>query len=91
MRAQASFTYEIDFVPEPAQIFKFLQEKAGLPDSEAYYTWNMGLGYAIMAPEASVVEIQKIAEKHKIKSFRLGTVKKGEKKVIIKHKDIVFE
>ncbi len=91
MRAKKSFTYKIDFVPEPSELFKFLVEKSGVTEKEAYFTWNMGLGYAIMAPKESRDAIFKASEKHDIKAFDLGSVRDGNKSVAIKSKNIVFE
>lgn len=90
MRAKKTFGYEIDLVPKPEEIFSFLQEKANLPDSEAYYTWNMGIGYAAIAPKDSAGAIEKACKKHGIKCWDLGKVVKGEKRVSIKPKKIVF-
>src|SRR3989344_5145818 len=91
MRAKKTFSYEIDFVPAPEEIFRFLQEKAEISDKEAYYTWNMGIGYAIIAPKKSLAEIEKISSRHKINCFELGKVCKGEKRVLIKPKGFALE
>lgn len=91
MRAKKQFSYEIDFVPEPSEVFSFMQEKAKLPDKEAYYTWNMGLGYAAIAPKESAGAIEKACKKSGIKIWELGKITKGEKRVNIKPKNIVFE
>lgn len=90
MRAKKQFSYEIDFVPEPSEIFRFLQEKAKLLDSEAYYTWNMGVGYVALAPKESASAIEKACKKFGIKVWELGKAAKGEKRVNIKPKGIVF-
>ncbi|MDZ7586646.1 MAG: hypothetical protein U0946_02735, partial [Patescibacteria group bacterium] len=55
-----------------------------LTNVEAYETWNMGLGMAIFAPADQEGKIAKICQKHKIGLMKLGQVKSGEKKVIIK-------
>ncbi len=91
MRPKKHFSYKIDFVPEPSELFKFLVEKSKVREKEAYFTWNMGLGYAVMAPKESVDKLLSVSEKHGIKAFELGTVKDGQKKVEIKPKNIVFE
>ena len=91
MRNRKPFTYEINFVPPVPELFKFLQEKAALPDSEAYYTWNMGVGYVLIAPKESVEKIMQISKKHGIKAWEIGEVKEGPHQVIIKPKNIVFE
>lgn len=90
MRCKKPFSYEIDFVPEIPEIFNFLQEKANLPDSEAFYTWNQGIGYVVIASLESKEAIFKACAKKKIKAWELGKVKDGEKKVEIKPKGIVF-
>jgi phosphoribosylformylglycinamidine cyclo-ligase len=84
MRAKKSFLYEIGFVPEKGELFSFLQEKAGISNQEAYYTWNMGIGYTAIAPNESLSSFEKAFKKAGIKSWKLGEVKKGEKKVSIK-------
>ncbi len=91
MRAKKPFSYEIDFVPEPSELFKFLVEKGQVSEKEAYFTWNMGLGYVVIAPRESRDKLLSISEKHGIKAFELGSVKEGPRRVEIKTKDIVFE
>lgn len=91
MRNKKEFSYEINSVPKIPEIFTFLQEKAKLPDSEAFYTWNMGIGYVLMAPKESKEAIFRTCEKRKIKAFELGIVKPGGKKVEIKPKNVVFK
>jgi phosphoribosylformylglycinamidine cyclo-ligase len=91
MRHKKSFSYRIDSAPEPPEVFAFLQEKAGLPDSEAYYTWNMGIGYVAYVPRESVDTALSVCEKRGIEAFELGTVKAGSRRVDIVPKGIVFE
>jgi len=91
MRCRKEFSYSIDFVPEPSDLFKFLQERASLPDSEAYYTWNMGVGYAVIAPEESSSAIKKACTSEGLNCWRLGKVVEGKKKVELKPKGIVFQ
>lgn len=91
MRNKKNFSYDIDFVPEKPEIFDFLQEKAKLSDTDAYYTWNMGVGYVLMAPKQSVETIIKVGKKHGINAFELGTVKEGNKNVKITPKKIEYQ
>ena len=91
MRNKKPFTYEINFVPQPSELFKSLQEKGNLSDEEAYYTYHMGVGYVLMAPKDSKEKIFSVCEKHKIKCWELGVVKNGEKCVHIKPKNILFK
>jgi len=91
MRAKKNFSYKIDFVPEVSELFQFLQKKGNLPDSEAYYTWNMGVGYAVIAPEESMKAIQKACKESGLEVFELGRTVLGPKRVEIKPKQILFE
>lgn len=91
MRAKKPFSYGIDFVPEPGELFQFLADKSGVSEKEAYFTWNMGIGYVVIAPRESKDAVFAASEKHGIKAFELGTVKDGEKRVSIKPKGIVFD
>lgn len=91
MRARKEVSYVIDFVPEPGELFDFLVKKSGVPDSEAYFTWNMGVGYVVVAPQESVETLFSVAEAHGIRAFELGRVEEGCKKVVVKPKNIVFE
>jgi len=77
-------------LPRKPRIFKFLQEKGKVNDFEAYQTWNMGVGFAIFAPEDQEKKMQKICQKYKVGFYKLGKVKKGPKKVIIKPLDIIY-
>ena len=90
MRNRKIFTYIIDNLPPVPEIFKFLQEKTQLPDNEAYYTWNMGVGYVVIAPKESKQAIFAAGKKHKIKVFELGRVEKGEKKVVLTQRGITY-
>ncbi len=91
MRAKKGFSYKIDFVPEPGELFKFLVEKSQVSEKEAYFTWNMGVGYVAMVSNGDREKALEIAEKHGIRAWELGRVQKGQKRVEIKPKSIAFE
>lgn len=90
MRAKKSFSYEIDFVPPKSELFSFLQEHAGIPDEEAYYTWNMGIGLVLIAPRQSKEAIESVCTRFGIPVHTLGTVRNGEKQVIIKPLNVTY-
>ncbi|MDD1674273.1 MAG: phosphoribosylformylglycinamidine cyclo-ligase [Methanomicrobiales archaeon] len=53
--------YGFDFshpIPPP-EIFRWLQENGNVDPEEMYRTFNMGMGYAFIAPEESVPEVKK--------------------------------
>jgi phosphoribosylformylglycinamidine cyclo-ligase len=90
MRATKDFTYTIEKLFEPQEIFNFIQEHAGLSEYEMYDTYNMGMDFAIFLPEKDIKLAQEIVRKNEFESLDAGFIEKGERKVIIQPKDITF-
>lgn len=91
MRARQNFTYVIEKIFDPQELFSFMQKHAGLTDYDMYDEFNMGQDYALFLSEKDVKKAQGIIAKHKFQSINAGFVEKGEKQVIIKPKNIVFK
>ncbi|MCL5438828.1 MAG: AIR synthase-related protein [Patescibacteria group bacterium] len=91
MRARQNFTYIIENIFEPQELFLFIQKHANLSDYEMYQTFNMGMDYAIFLSEKDVKKAQKIVEKNNFKGIVAGYVEKGEKKVVIKPKNLIYK
>ncbi len=91
MRARQKYTYVIERIFDPQEIFLFIQKHANLDDYEMYQTFNMGMDYAIFLPEKHIKKAQEIVKKNKFKSIDAGYVEKGERQIIIKPKNIVFK
>lgn len=70
--------YEIDSLPKILPIIKLIQEQ-GVNVNEMYKTFNMGVGFCVIAPKDQVDKINGIFKKHKIKSQEIGQIisKKG--------------
>lgn len=93
MRAVRPFTYRIERVPEPQPVFRLIQETARFDDATMYATFNMGAGFALMAPEQEVERIAEVARHLAMSALHAGTVEggKGERVVRILPKGIVFD
>ena len=91
MRANQDFTYNLEKIFEPQEIFNFIQKHAGLTEKEMYETYNMGMDYAIFLPKKDSVKAQKIVKQNGFDSIDAGYIEKGERKVIIKPKNIILE
>ena len=91
MRERQNYTYQIDRIFEPQPLFLFMQKHAGLTDYEMYETFNMGMDSAIFLPAKDVKKAQKIIAKNRFKSLDAGSLQKGEKRVVIKPKNLIFE
>lgn len=91
MRARQNFTYTIEKLFEPQEVFRFIQKHAGLSEYEMYDTYNMGQDYALFLPASDVKKAQQIIKKHTFMSLDAGYITKGERKVVLTEKDITFE
>jgi phosphoribosylformylglycinamidine cyclo-ligase len=91
MRARQDFTYTIERILESQPVFTFIQEQAKLTEYDMYETYNMGMDYALFLPEKQVKKAQAVIKKAGFNSIHAGYITKGERKVIIQPKSLVYE
>ena len=96
MRPKKEFTYRITSLPDPPVVFKALRKIAldvgtQITDYEAYQTWNMGIGFVVMAPRKDSNDIHSICEAFGIGCQEIGKVEDGPKRVIIEPRDIIYQ
>jgi phosphoribosylformylglycinamidine cyclo-ligase len=53
-RAAAKVGYVLDRLPEPHPIFRLIQELASIGNEEMFHTYNMGVGFCLVVPDAAV-------------------------------------
>jgi len=70
--------YEINALPKIPPIMRLVEEQ-GVKSEEMYKTFNMGVGFCVIAPKDQADKIKKIFKKHKITSQEIGQIisKKG--------------
>lgn len=90
MRAKRIFTYVLEKIFEPQEVFGFIQKHAGLSDKEMYGTFNMGQDYAIFVPEKAVQKTLRIVQQNKFKAIDAGYVENGKRQVVIKPKNLIY-
>lgn len=90
MRARQNYTYVIDKVVPPQELFLFIQKQAHLSDFEMYQTYNMGMDYALFISEKDVEKTKKIIIENKFGSIDAGYIEKGKRQVIIVPKKLVY-
>jgi len=90
MRARQNYTYVIEKIFDPQELFLFIQKEAHLSDLEMYETYNMGMDYALFMPEKDIVKAQEIIKKNGFESLDAGYVDKGKRQVIIEPKDLIY-
>lgn len=91
MRARGNFTYVLEKIFQPQEVFRFIQKHAHLDEYEMYHTYNMGQDYALFMPEKDIKKAQAIIKKNGFESLDAGYIEKGERQVIIKPKNIIFK
>ena len=57
LRLKAGIGFEMDAPLNPNPVFPALQKLGDVSDKEMYQTFNMGMGFAIVAPEGSAEDI----------------------------------
>jgi phosphoribosylformylglycinamidine cyclo-ligase len=70
--------YMLDNMPDPQEIFQLI-ENEDVEKEEMYKTFNMGIGFCLIAPEDEGELIEEIFKKHGLKSRQIGSIieKKG--------------
>ncbi len=91
MRARPNFTYIVEKIFNPQEVFLFIQKHANLDDLEMYQTYNMGQDYAIFVSPKDAAKAQAIIKKCKFQSLDAGYVEKGPRQVIIKPRNLTYK
>lgn len=81
-RLKAKVRYELDSLPQPAGVFRQIQEDGAVDIKEMYRTFNMGIGFCVIAPKASSEKILSVFAKYKMQCARIGSIEKGRGEVI---------
>ena len=66
--------FQIDEIPEPHAIFKLIQRSGKITNREMYRTFNMGVGFCVIAPRSEEQGIVKAAEKEGCECHEVGKV-----------------
>jgi phosphoribosylformylglycinamidine cyclo-ligase len=64
-------------------IFELIQDLGRVPDEDMYHTFNMGVGYVLIVPEAQAEECASRLSAAGETAYRIGRVEAGERGVII--------
>jgi phosphoribosylformylglycinamidine cyclo-ligase len=83
MRHPAAFTYRFHKVPPVPAVLAYLQQAAGMNDSDAYGTFNMGAGFALFVEPSQAEKTVTVAKSAGIDAWIAGKVENGLKSVVI--------
>jgi phosphoribosylformylglycinamidine cyclo-ligase len=73
--------YLLDNLPTPTGIFKQIQVDGNVGNKEMYRTFNMGIGFCLVAPKSSTNDIISVFEKHNMHCGIVGKIEKGSGEV----------
>ena len=90
MRHPAAFTYRFDTLAPVPPVLTYLQQAARLSDSEAYGTFNMGAGFALIVAAADAPRTLAAAQAAGVTAWHAGVVEAGQKRVVIEPLGVTF-
>ena len=80
-RLNTKVKYDLDGLPAPTGIFRQIQLDGGIDSKEMYRTFNMGVGFCVIAPKAIADDIIGIFAKYKMRCKTVGRIEKGRGEV----------
>jgi len=89
-QAKTTVGVKLDNLPEPLPIFKLIQKIGNVSIKEMYKTFNMGIGFCVIAPKSEEEKIAKICQKHGKKVYNIGSML-DEKKIVLEVNSEVIE
>lgn len=82
-RCVAEVGFIIEHWPEIPAVFRLIQELGGLPDTQMFHDFNMGIGFCVVVAPEAVDQVRLIAGEHGIENFILGqAVSDPERKIV---------
>lgn len=79
-RGKRPIGFEIESLPTPQPVFDAIARCGGVSREEMYRVYNMGVGFCVVAPEASAAGLRAIATEHGIESWVLGRAVPDERR-----------
>lgn len=83
-RLNVRVRYDLDDLPAPTGIFRQIQVDGEIESREMYRTFNMGVGFCVIAPKASTDDIISVFAKYKMHCRAIGRIEKGSGEVAAK-------
>ena len=80
-RLNAKVKYNLDGLPAPTGIFRQIQLDGGIDSKEMYCTFNMGVGFCVIAPKTRADDIIGVFAKYKMSCKAIGRIEKGKGEV----------
>ena len=69
--------YVLDGLPPITGIFKQIQVDGNIDIAEMYRTFNMGIGFCVIAPKSAADDVIEIFRKHRMRCQKIGRTERG--------------
>ncbi|PWT88827.1 MAG: phosphoribosylformylglycinamidine cyclo-ligase [Acidobacteria bacterium] len=85
VRTQKAVGFRIEHLPQPPQIFQFIQRIGKITNEEMFRVFNMGVGFIVVVPDdsAAVQKVQEVAKSAGYSAHYLGVVTNDRERKII--------
>lgn len=83
MRAERDFTYRVEELLPVPPVLAFLAAEADLSPSEAYATFNMGVGFALFVADGAGADVAALAAEGAYHALVAGRIEEGERSVVL--------
>jgi phosphoribosylformylglycinamidine cyclo-ligase len=80
-RLNSRVRYDLDDLPAPMGIFKQIQVDGEINSKEMYRTFNMGIGFCVIASKVSADDIVSVFAKFRMRCKAIGRIEKGRGEV----------
>ncbi len=81
-RVPSPVGYVLDKIPEPQPIFQLIRRLGQVSDQEMFFTYNMGIGFCVVAAPHDVAGVQRVASEHGVESHVIGYAVNDDRKRI---------
>lgn len=76
-RLNRNVKYVLDSLPAPTGIFRQIQSDGRIEAAEMYRTFNMGVGFCVVAPKEEAEPAIRIFKKHRMACMVVGRIERG--------------
>jgi phosphoribosylformylglycinamidine cyclo-ligase len=90
MRADRELRYVVDELPVVPEVLAFLVDTAGLSEREAYATFNMGAGFALVVGAGDGDKAAHAARSSGVEAIVAGRVEQGARSVVLAPLEITY-
>lgn len=79
IRLDSNVCYQIDYLPALPDIFRKIQDKGQISNTEMFKDFNMGVGFCIIVSKKDLVKTDQVLKKINASYFVMGKVKKARR------------